>query len=147
MCIRDSLLFQDKYNIFNREPATSGVLSLAAESGAGFAAFSPLAQGLLTGRYLNGIPQDSRMAEGRSLRRDVLTDAMLTRIRGLDDLARQRGQTLAEMALAWLLHDSRVTTVIIGASSTAQIADNLRALENTAFSDEELARIDALSRE
>ena len=141
------LLFQDKYNIFNREPATSGVLSLAAESGAGFAAFSPLAQGLLTGRYLNGIPQDSRMAEGRSLRRDVLTDAMLTRIRGLDDLARQRGQTLAEMALAWLLHDSRVTTVIIGASSTAQIADNLRALENTAFSDEELARIDALSRE
>ena len=79
--------------------------------------------------------------------RDVLTDAMLTRIRGLDDLARQRGQTLAEMALAWLLHDNRVTTVIIGASSTAQIADNLRALENTAFSDEELARIDALSRE
>ena len=141
------LLFQDKYNIFNREPATSGVLSLAAESGAGFAAFSPLAQGLLTGRYLNGIPQDSRMAEGRSLRRDVLTDAMLTRIRGLDDLARQRGQTLAEMALAWLLHDRRVTSVIIGASSTAQIADNLRALENTAFSDEELARIDALSRE
>ena len=141
------LLFQDKYNIFNREPATSGVLSLAAESGTGFAAFSPLAQGLLTGRYLNGIPQDSRMAEGRSLRRDVLTDAMLARIRGLDDLARQRGQTLAEMALAWLLHDSRVTTVIIGASSTAQIADNLRALENTAFSDEELARIDALSRE
>ncbi len=139
------LLFQDKYNIFNREPATSGVLSLAAESGAGFAAFSPLAQGLLTGRYLNGIPQDSRMAEGRSLRRDVLTDAMLARIRGLDGLARQRGQTLAEMALAWLLHDSRVTTVIIGASSTAQIADNLRALENTAFSDEELARIDALA--
>lgn len=86
------------------------------------------------------------MAEGRSLRRDVLTDAMLTRIRGLDDLARRRGQTLAEMALAWLLSDKRVTSVIIGASSTAQIADNLRALENTSFSGEELTEIDALSR-
>ena len=140
------LLFQDKYNLFNREPETSGVLSLAAESGSGFVAFSPLAQGLLTGRYLNGIPQDSRMAEGRSLRSDVLTDAMLARIRGLNDLARRRGQTLAEMALAWLLSDKRVTSVIIGASSTAQIADNLRALENTSFSSEELTEIDALSR-
>ena len=140
------LLFQDKYNLFNREPETSGVLSLAAESDSGFVAFSPLAQGLLTGRYLNGIPQDSRMAEGRSLRSDVLTDAMLARIRGLTDLARRRGQTLAEMALAWLLSDKRVTSVIIGASSTAQIADNLRALENTSFSSEELTEIDALSR-
>ena len=141
------LLFQDKYNIFNREPATSGVLSLAAESGAGFAAFSPLAQGLLTGRYLNGIPQDSRMAAGRSLQREVLTDAMLERLRALNDIARQRGQTLAEMALAWLLRDKRVTSVIVGASSAAQIEDNLRALENASFSDDELARIDALSRE
>ena len=140
------LLFQDKYNLFNREPETSGVLSLAAESGSGFVAFSPLAQGLLTGRYLNGIPQDSRMAEGRSLRSDVLTDAILARIRGLNDLARRRGQTLAEMALAWLLSDKRVTSVIIGASSTAQIADNLRALENMSFSSEELTEIDALSR-
>ena len=87
------------------------------------------------------------MAEGRALRSDVLTDAMLTRIRGLNDLARRRGQTLAEMALAWLLSDKRVTSVIIGASSTAQIGDNLRALENAAFSDDELARIDSLSRE
>ena len=141
------LLFQDRYNLFDRKPETSGVLSLATESGSGFVAFSPVAQGLLTGRYLNGIPQDSRMAEGRSLRSDVLTDAILARIRGLNDLARRRGQTLAEMALAWLLSDRRVTSVIIGASSTAQIADNLRALENTAFSDEELARINALSRE
>ena len=141
------LLFQDRYNLFDRKPETSGVLSLATESGSGFVAFSPLAQGLLTGRYLDGIPQDSRMAEGRSLQREVLTDAMLERIRGLNDLARRRGQTLAEMALAWLLSDRRVTSVIIGASSTAQIADNLRALENTAFSDEELARINALSRE
>lgn len=141
------LVFQDRYNIFDREPETSGVLSLAAASGSGFVAFSPLAQGLLTGRYLDGIPQDSRMAAGGSLRRGVLTDALLGRIRGLNDLACQRGQTLAEMALAWLLRDNRVTSVIIGASSTAQIADNLRALENTSFTDEELAAIDRLARD
>ena len=136
------LLFQDRYNIFSRQPETSGVLSLSAASGSGFVAFSPLAQGLLTGRYLDDIPQDSRMAAGRSLQREVLTDAMLERLR-----ARQRGQTLAEMALAWLLRDKRVTSVIVGASSAAQIEDNLRALENASFSDDELARIDALSRE
>uniref|UniRef100_UPI003AF014A7 aldo/keto reductase n=1 Tax=Alistipes sp. TaxID=1872444 RepID=UPI003AF014A7 len=138
---------QDRYNLFDRKPETSGVLSLATESGSGFVAFSPLAQGLLTGRYLDGVPQDSRMAAGRSLRSDVLTDAMLERLRTLNDIARQRGQTLAEMALAWLLRDKRVTSVIVGASSAAQIEDNLRALENAAFSDDELARIDALSRE
>lgn len=141
------LLFQDKYNLFNREPETSGVLSLAAGAGSGFVAFSPLAQGLLTDRYLTGIPQDSRMAGGGSLRRDALTEGVLERIRGLDAIARQRGQTLARMALAWLLRDTRVTSVIIGASSVAQIADNLQALENASFSDEELARIDALSAE
>ena len=113
----------------------------------GLSRFSPLAQGLLTGRYLDGIPQDSRMAAGRSLQREVLTDAMLERLRALNDIARQRGQTLAEMALAWLLRDKRVTSVIVGASSAAQIEDNLQALENASFSDDELARIDALSRE
>ena len=113
------LLFQDRYNIFSRQPETSGVLSLSAASGSGFVAFSPLAQGLLTGRYLDGIPQDSRMAAGRSLQREVLTDAMLERLRALNDIARQRGQTLAEMALAWLLRDKRVTSVIVGASSAA----------------------------
>ena len=141
------LLFQDRYNIFSRQPETSGVLSLSAASGSGFVAFSPLAQGLLTGRYLDGIPQDSRMAAGRSLQREVLTDAMLERLRALNDIAQQRGQTLAEMALAWLLRDKRITSVIVGASSAAQIEDNLRALENASFSDDELARIDALSRE
>lgn len=141
------LVFQDRYNLFDRGPAASGVLSLAAGSGSGFVAFSPLAQGLLTGRYLDGIPQDSRMAEGGSLRRDALTDDVLARIRGLNEIARRRGQTLAEMALAWLLRDDRVTSVIIGASSTGQIADNLRALENTAFSDEELAALDRLAQQ
>ena len=87
------------------------------------------------------------MAAGRSLQREVLTYAMLERLRALNDIARQRGQTLAEMALAWLLRDKRVTSVIVGASSAAQIEDNLQALENASFSDDELARIDALSRE
>lgn len=138
------LLFQDRYNIFDRQPETSGVLSLSAGAGSGFVAFSPLAQGLLTDRYLSGIPQDSRMAAGGSLRREVLTDDLLARIRELGGMARQRGQTLAEMSLAWLLRDKRVTSVIIGASSVAQIEDNLRALQNTSFSDDELARIDRI---
>lgn len=140
------LLFQDRYNLFDREPDTSGILTLNAEAGAGFVAFSPLAQGLLTDRYLNGIPEGSRMATEGSLRRDVLTGRMSERIRGLHEIARQRGQTLAEMALAWLLRDKRVTSVIIGASSVAQIEDNLRALEHASFSDDELSRLDALSR-
>lgn len=139
------LLFQDRYNLLDRVSESSGVLSLAAASGAGYVAFSPLAQGLLTGRYLNGIPLGSRMSGEGSLRSDVLTDAMLARIRGLNEIARQRGQTLSEMALAWLLRDLRVTSVIIGASSVTQIEENLRALENATFSDEELAAIDALS--
>ncbi|MFR4234938.1 MAG: aldo/keto reductase [Alistipes onderdonkii] len=139
--------FQDRYNLFDREPDTSGILTLNAEAGAGFVAFSPLAQGLLTDRYLNGIPEGSRMAAEGSLRRDVLTERMSERIRGLHEIAQQRGQTLAEMALAWLLRDKRVTSVIIGASSVAQIEDNLRALEYASFSDDELAKIDALSRE
>lgn len=135
------LLFQDKYNLFNREPETSGVLPLASEAGSGFVAFSPLAQGLLTNRYLNGIPDGSRMSRNGFLRKEVLTDELLSRIRGLDRLAQQRGQTLAEMALAWLLRDERVTSVIIGASSVEQIADNLHALQHPDFSDEELAEI------
>ncbi len=136
------LLFQDKYNLFDREPETSGVLSLAAESGSGFVAFSPLAQGLLTNRYLNGIPADSRIAGNLSLKQDVLTNDLLTRIRELNAMAERRGQTLAEMALAWLLRDERVTSVIIGASSVEQIADNLHALQNSDFTAEELAELE-----
>ncbi len=135
------LLFQDRYNLFNREPDTLGVLPLAAEAGSGFVAFSPLAQGLLTNRYLNGIPEGSRMSHNGFLRKESLTNEMLMRIRGLNDLAQRRGQTLAEMALAWLLRDERVTSVIIGASSVEQIADNLHALQNPDFTDEELAEI------
>ncbi|HIY68240.1 MAG TPA: aldo/keto reductase [Candidatus Alistipes intestinigallinarum] len=140
------LLFQDRYNLLDRAPVDSGVFDLSVAAGSGFIVFSPLAQGLLTNRYLDGIPAGSRMAEGRTLRSDVLDEAMLARLRSLDDLARQRGQSLAEMALAWLLRDERITSVIVGASSTAQIADNLRAIENRNFSDDELARIELLTR-
>ena len=140
------LLFQDRYNLLDRAPVDSGVFDLSVAAGSGFIVFSPLAQGLLTNRYLDGIPTGSRMAEGRTLRSDVLDEAMLARLRSLDDLARQRGQSLAEMALAWLLRDERITSVIVGASSTAQIADNLRAIENRNFSDDELARIELLTR-
>lgn len=139
------LLFQDRCNLLDRGPVASGVLDLAVAAGSGFVAFSPLAQGLLTGRYLEGIPAGSRMAEDRTLHRDVLTPEMSARLRALNDLARQRGQTLAEMSLAWLLRDGRVTSVIIGASSAAQIGENLRALRNTSFTDEECARLDALT--
>ena len=139
------LLYQDRYNIIDRAPACSGLIDLCAESGTGFISFSPLQQGLLTGRYLNGIPADSRMARGTSLKADVLTPTMLGALHGLADIAAQRGQSLAQMALAWLLDDARVTSVIIGASSVGQIEDNLKALANTGFSAEERQCIEACS--
>ena len=139
------LLYQDRYNIIDRVPQQKGLIDLGAENGAGFIAFSPLQQGLLTGRYLNGIPADSRMARGTSLKEDVLTPTMLSALRGLADLAARRGQSLAQMALAWILSDSRVTSVIIGASSVAQLQDNLSALGNIRLSAEERQRIEDLS--
>ena len=140
------LLFQDRCNLLDRAPIESGVLDLTVAAGSGFIVFSPLAQGLLTNRYLNGIPADSRMAEDRTLHRDVLGEAMLRRLRALDALARERGQSLAGMSLSWLLRDERVTSVIIGASSTAQIEENLRSLQGLDFSEEELTRIESLMR-
>lgn len=141
------LLYQGKYNILDREPEKSGadgrtILQMAKDNGAGFISFSPLAQGLLTDRYLNGIPADSRMATKPNLSREVLTPQMLEALRRLDAIAAQRGQKLAEMALSWVLKDDMVTSVIIGASSVAQIETNLRAVKNTRFSVEELAAIE-----
>ena len=135
------LLHQGKYNLFNREPEEEGILRQAKENGTGFIAFSPLAQGLLTNRYLNGIPDDSRIAKGGFLKKEALTDEVLKKIKALNELAIRRGQTLAEMALAWILKDDLVTSVIIGASSVGQLADNLKAIDNTAFSAEELKNI------
>lgn len=135
------LLYQGKYNLFNREPEEEGILRQAKENGTGFIAFSPLAQGLLTDRYLNGIPENSRIAKGGFLKKEALTDEVLNKIQALNTLAIRRGQTLAEMALAWILKDDLVTSVIIGASSVGQLADNLKAMKNTTFSAEELKSI------
>lgn len=138
------LLYQGRYNLFNREPEQEGILQQARDNGTGFIAFSPLAQGLLTNRYLNGIPEGSRISKGGFLKKEVLTDNVLQRIRSLNALAERRGQTLAEMALAWLLKNELVTSVIIGASSVGQLADNLKALQNTSFSVGELEEINRI---
>ena len=135
------LLYQGRYNLFNREPEEEGILQQAKENGTGFIAFSPLAQGLLTNRYLNGIPEDSRIAKGGFLKKEALTDEVVKKIKALNELAVRRGQTLAEMSLAWILKDELVTSVIIGSSSVRQLADNLKAIDNTTFSAEELKTI------
>ena len=141
------LLYQGRYNLFNREPEEEGILDQASKHGSGFVAFSPLAQGLLTGRYLDGIPDDSRIARGGHLKKEALTEDVLRKIRDLNEIAARRGQTLAEMSLAWLLKDEKVTSVIIGASSVKQIDDNLKSLDNRSFCDEEIYLINnVLSR-
>ena len=122
------LLYQGRYSMLVRDPEKQGVLTQAKANGVGFIAFSPLAEGLLTNRYLNGIPEDSRIARGGHLKKEALTDKVLHQIQVLNALALRRGQTLAEMALAWLLKDELVTSVIIGASSVGQLDDNLKAL-------------------
>ncbi|MCH5225393.1 MAG: aldo/keto reductase [Muribaculaceae bacterium] len=135
------LLYQGKYNIFDREPDSDGILDGCAQNGVGFIAFSPLAQGLLTDRYLNGIPADSRVARGGYLKKDSLTPQTLGKITRLNDLAKSRGQSLAQMALSWILNDQRVSSLIVGASSVAQLKNNLEALNAPKFSDDELAAI------
>ena len=135
------LVYQGRYNIFDREVETSGILEDAKREGVGFTAFSPLAQGLLTDRYLKGIPEDSRIGRGGYLKREDLTEEVVKRAERLNAIAAQRGQSLAQMAIAWLLKDDLVTSVIVGASSKTQLADNLKAIENTGFSSEELEAI------
>ena len=136
---------QNRYSIFDRTIERNGLKATAAELGRGIIAFSPLAQGLLTDRYLDGIPSDSRiMTDGRFLHADSLTEEKLAKIRALGDIAAARGQSLAQMALAWDLRDGVVTSVLIGASKPSQILDNLGALANTHFSEDELAAIDKL---
>lgn len=140
------LVYQGRYNLFAREPEQQGILEQAKANGVGFVAFSPLAQGLLTDRYLNGIPEDSRMARGGFLKKEALTEEVLRRIMALSEMAAQRGQTLAEMSLAWLLKDEMVTSVIVGASSVKQLECNLKALDNLSFSYEELESINSILR-
>ncbi|WP_433889131.1 aldo/keto reductase [Streptomyces sp. CA-111067] len=134
---------QPRYSMLDRAPE-QGLLDLLGRNGVGCVAYSPLAQGLLTSRYLNGTPAGSRMARGETLRPDVLNGDLLETLRGLDALAGERGATLAQTALAWALRDRRVTSLIVGASSTGQFDESLAALTAAPFGDDELARIDAL---
>ena len=123
------LIYQGKFNMLNREPADSGIIDFCLSKGIGFIAFSPLAQGLLTNRYLNGIPADSRMSRAKFLRPDMLTPELLSHLQELNATAVQRGQTLAQMALQWILQQQGVTSVLVGASSVQQLQTNLSCIE------------------
>jgi L-glyceraldehyde 3-phosphate reductase len=137
------LIHQPNYSMFNRWiEGDGGVLDVLGEAGVGCIAFSPLAQGMLTDRYLDGIPAGSRASEGKSLDEGFLSEENLGRIRALDEIARERGQSLAQMAIAWVLRDARVTSALIGASSVAQLEDSLGALDQLEFTDDELAAIE-----
>jgi L-glyceraldehyde 3-phosphate reductase len=138
------LIHQPNYNMFNRW-IEDGLLDVLGDAGAGCIAFAPLAQGMLTGRYLDGVPADSRAAQGKSLDPALLSEENLERIRGLNAIAAERGQSLAQMAIAWTLRDPRVTSALIGASSVTQLEDSLGALRMLDFTDDELARIDPLA--
>ena len=138
------LIHQAKYSMLVRW-VEDGLLDVLEEKGVGCIAFSPLAQGLLTDKYLNGIPSDSRVAtSGLFLKENDITPAKLEKVLALDIMAKERGQKLAQMALAWILRDDRITTVLIGSSKPEQILDSIKALENTAFSKEELDKINAI---
>ena len=140
------LLHQVKYNMMHRVPETDNLLEQAKASGSGLIAFSPLAQGLLTDRYLNGIPSDSRAARDFSLKASTITPELIEKLQKLTALAAERGQSLAQMALAWTLKNDLVTSVIVGASSVAQLDNNLAAINNTEFTTEELNIIDSLTK-
>ncbi len=135
------LISQPSYSMFNRW-IEGGLLDALKEVGAGCIVFSPLAQGLLTDRYLHGVPEDSRAAQGKSLGEDMLSERNLERVRALNEIARSRGQSLAQLALAWALRDTRVTSVLVGASSVDQLETNVAAVDRLDLTDDELAAID-----
>ena len=140
------IINQNRYSIFDRTIEQNGLKETAARLEKGIIAFSPLAQGMLTDRYLHGIPEDSRIrTDGRFLHAADLTEKRLLQISALNEVASTRGQTLAEMALSWILRDGIVTSVLIGASKPSQILDNIKALENTSFSKEEQEKIDRIT--
>lgn len=140
------IINQNRYNIFDRTIENNGLKEASAKADKGIIAFCPLAQGMLTDRYINGIPEDSRInTDGRFLTSSSLTEQRLTKIKALNNLAKERGQSLAEMALAWILRDGIVTSALIGASKPEQILMNIKALNNTHFTNEEIAKIDLIS--
>jgi L-glyceraldehyde 3-phosphate reductase len=138
------LIHQPKYSMLERWVEDNHLLDLLEKTGVGCIAFSPLAQGLLTNRYINGIPEGSRATKGVFLKKEQITEEVLQKIRLLHAMAAERGQSLAQMALAWLLKDQRVTSVLIGASSSSQLLDSVSCLQNTTFSTEELDQIDTI---
>lgn len=138
------LIYQGRYNMMDRRVEKSGILKVCHEAGVGFTAFSPLNQGLLSDRYLNGIPADSRMARNFFLKRDVLTPELIANLKKLDEIAGSRSQTLSEMALAWLLKDGMVTSVLVGASSPEQLLTNIRSVNNTQFTKSEISGIESI---
>ncbi len=138
---------QNRYNIFDRTIEKNGLKEKAKELNKGIICFSPLEQGLLSDRYLQGIPEDSRVrTDGRFLQENRINEDVLAKVRALNEIASKRGQTLAEMALAWILKDGYVTSVLVGASKPSQILDNIKAIENITFSEEELKEIDRISQ-
>lgn len=139
------LLFQGRYNIIDREVSDNGILDATAEAGSGFISFSPLAQGILTNRYLNGIPEGSRASIGKFLHASQFSEEMVEQIRQLNSIAESRNQTLAQMSLAWVLNDKRVASVIVGCSSVAQLSDSYDSIYNTEFTSEELQKIDTIA--
>lgn len=142
------IINQSRYNMFDRHIEEDGLKSFAAVNGCGIIAFSPLSQGMLTDKYLNGIPEDSRIRrDGRFLKESALTEKRLQQISALNDLAKERGQTLAQMALSWILRDGEVTSVLIGASRPEQITENIGIIHKTAFTPEELEKIEEICRE
>ena len=140
------LIHQPSYSLLNRW-IEDGLLEVLGAEGVGCIVFSPLAQGVLTDRYLHGVPEGSRASRPGSLSADMLSEENLAKVRALNEIAARRGQTLAQLAIAWTLRDPRVTSALVGASSVAQLEDNLGALDNLAFDDEELAEIDRYATE
>jgi L-glyceraldehyde 3-phosphate reductase len=140
------VIHQPSYSMFNRW-IEERLLDVLEAEGVGCIAFTALAQGLLTDRYLDGVPQDSRAAQGKSLSQDMISPENLERVRGLNEIAQQRGQSLAQLALAWVLRDERVTSTLIGASSVQQLEDNVAATQRLPLSDDELAAVDEFAVE
>lgn len=138
------LIEQPRYNMLDRWVEEDDLLEVLKEEGIGSICFSPLAQGRLTDRYLHGIPEDSRAARGAFLKEKDITEELLEKIRQLNEIAAQRGQTLAEMALAWVLREDKVTSVLIGASRVSQLQDNLKCIEKLEFSEDELSAIEKI---
>lgn len=137
------IINQRKYSMFERSIESDGLKACAAENGIGIITFCPLAQGLLTDRYLNGIPENSRVkTDGRFLKEESITDETMEKVRALNEVAKERGQSLAQMALAWIMRDGDITSVLIGASRASQITDNVGMLENTRFESKELEQIE-----